>query len=97
MSAEKPLKPGQVQADFITTGQSGIHTGTHLENGAAYRVDQAWGGGAILKKLEGSDKRLPKLPCSHEVYELFRKHKKQGNESNSEGIERVIREARSVR
>ena len=91
------LKPGQIEAKYITTGQSGLHTGTCLEQGAAYRADQSWGGGAILKKLEKSDARLPTITCTQEIFDLFRKHKKRGDESISQGIERLIREAPSVR
>jgi hypothetical protein len=97
MSAGKPLKPGQVLATHITTGQSGIHSGTALEHGAAYRVDEAWGGGAILKKLVGSETRQSKLPVSDEDLELFATKKKFGRESYAEGIARIIREARDVR
>lgn len=94
---DKPLKPGQVLATHISAGQSGIYSGTHLEHGAAYRVDEAWGGGAILKKLEGSDNRQSKLPVSDEDLELFAAKKKFGRESYAEAISRIIREARDVR
>jgi hypothetical protein len=97
MSNDKPLKPGQVEAKFITTGQSGIHTGTHLQHGAAYRVDEAWGGGAILKKLLGSETRQSKVALSDEDFELLRTEKKFGHESMVEAMSRIIREARKVR
>lgn len=91
------LKPSQIEAKYVSTGQSGLHTATRLEEGAAYRASESWGGGAILKKLEGSADRLPTVTCSQEVFDLFRKHKKRGDESISQGIERLIREAPSVR
>lgn len=93
----KPLKPGEVQANFIQSTPSGLYTGTRLEDGAAYRATETWGGGATLKKLERSEERLPTFTCSVEIFELFRKHKKHGNETIREGLERLIRESPDVR
>lgn len=93
----KQPKPGEIEANFIRSTPSGLYTGTRLEDGAAYRATETWGGGATLKKLEGSAERLPTFTCSVEVFELFRKHKKRGNETVREGLERLIRESPDVR
>ncbi len=91
------LKPGQLEARFITMSRGGPHTSTRLEHKALYRVDEAWGGGAILHKCEPRSTKLKTLPCSEEVFKLFRKHKKFGKETIQEGIERLINEAENVR
>jgi hypothetical protein len=93
----KKLGQKEVQADFIKMTQSGLHTAAQLEQGACYRASESWGGGALLKKLERSEERLPTFTCSVEIFELFRKHKKRGNETVREGLERLIRESPDVR
>ncbi len=90
-------KNAQIQADFIHMGQSGIVTGTPLDQGGVYLANEAWAGGALLTKLAGSDTRMPAVTCSQEVFDLFRRYKKHGNESISQAIERLIREAPDVR
>ena len=91
------LKPGQVVAQYIRMAQSGIVCGTQLHHHAVYQVEDTWSNIALLKKIEGSDNRLPKLICAKEVFDLFRRYKKHPSESVAEGIERLIREAPSVR